>query len=448
MRNILTLAAAWLLIAGCGGLVQVGAARGSMITQTEDPQQVRGAIARALAARRYTVETEQDGVIVARLDHRSIMVRLRIEYSGADYRIGYVDSAGLDYRVDPASQRPMISRRYPRYVSILERVIRQELDRPAREAREAVEAQQEHELALQEERSDREAEARRDTRREARDQRSAAAEQERQQTERERLRTEAARAEADRASAQADAEYQRRQPLPRITQHEPVVVQRMAFEPAEVQSDSVDLQPGFMPDPFTLNGRAAGRTSSRRLGLPSACPGHWTRQPQHYVTLPQGLSFLRMDVLANTDTTLAVVTPDGQVWCDDDGGDGHNPRLHGVFPAGTYAVYVGTYERGRRTNYSVQLSERRAAEPRAPRHQRGNERATEQAPNCRQVLLDAGHHPNFLNQCEGVEPYCAQALLQGGHHPNFLSQCRGVDRTCAVSLLSNGRHPNHLSNCH
>lgn len=467
MQKPYTIIALTLAIAmgGCGSrLVAVGAARGNMITQTDDTTAIRDAIARGLQAQRYVVEGEDDGRIIARYDRGRLSIKVMVEYSAEQFLISHVESAGLDYQVDPQTQQEVISPHYGRYVQRLEREIQSELGRPAREAQEAVEAEREHQLAMEQAETDRQAEVARAQerernresraqRRENRRQRWAQMERDRQATERERLRTEAAQADAQRAQAQADAEYLRRQPPPQIrATAQPVVVNRMAFEAEEANQDSVALNPGFMPDPYVLNGRASGRISSRRLGMPDVCPGFWSRNPQHVVTLPQGMRYFRVDVTANEDTTLAIVTPNGQVWCDDDSAGGHNPRLAGQFPAGVYAVYVGTYQANRRTRYAVQLTEHRPQRQQVvrqnpPRQQRRQVRQQQQAPNCRTVLLDAGHHPQYLRHCEGAEPYCAAELLGRGHHPQYLNHCRGVDRQCAIALLRNGQHPQYLSNC-
>ncbi len=93
-------------------------------------------------------------------------------------------------------------------------------------------------------------------------------------------------------------------------------------------------------------------------------------------------------------------------------------------------------------------------------------------PNCQSVLLERGHHPSHLRQCQGVEPICAVAVLRAGHHPahlvhclqglelscvqtalhkgyhpTHLRHCQDVERDCAVELLERGHHPTHLSSC-
>lgn len=69
-------------------------------------------------------------------------------------------------------------------------------------------------------------------------------------------------------------------------------------------------------------------------------------------------------------------------------------------------------------------------------------------PSCREVLLAHGHHPQHLDECQGVEPHCAAALLAAGHHPQHLDGCkRHLSPTCTTTLLARGHHPHHLDSC-
>ncbi len=435
-----------LLLAGCAPrLVSVGPPRGGMVTQTENPQDVRAALARALEARRFTIESESEGQLIARLDHGGRSLRVRVEYDAESYRIAYEGSTGFGYQVDPRTQEPVISAHYPRYVTTLDRTIQNELRRPAEEAREAEEARQQAIAdAAEAQRAEERAESRRARRRERRQaRREAWAEMNRQQqeTERERLRTQ-------RAEAEAEAERLRRQPVPVFENHEPVYVERFAFDESRAHHQ-IRVRSGR--GERVVRARALGRYSSSQLGLPSACPGFWSGEPQHYVTLPHDMDYLRVEIAARTDTTLAVVTPDGQVWCDDDSAGNQNPRLEGRFPAGTYAIYVGTYERGDRTHYALAMDESHVAPQPQPvrqaRVQRAQTRRQQQTPDCRTSLLRAGHSASGLTYCRNAEPHCAAALFAAGHPPSALVYCRNVQPACAVELLRAGQQPSGLVYC-
>lgn len=438
------------LLMACGGrVVPLSPTISGIVTQTQDAVEVRAAISRALQSRRFTIESQAENQLVARMDHRGRVFRVQIDYDATGYRMTYLDSVGMSYQISETGQ-PMIHNNYNRYMARLERTIQDELGRPAREQEEALEEAREQQIALQREETRRQVaiqEAETDRRlaiEQAETSRQLAVTRESTQADRIRAQADADRAAA--ARAHAEAEVLRQQP-PVIVQYDqaPVVVERFSFEANDHVQGSITLHAGFMPDPHVQRGRAAGRTPSNRLGMPSSCAGFWTRRPQHYVTLPRDLHYLRVDVSSHEDTTLAIVTPDGRVWCNDDT-VGANPQLAGHFPAGTYAVYVGTYQSGARANYEISMSERRPqaqarARTQAPRAVQA------QGPNCQQILLQRGHAPSGLRHCQNAEPYCAQALLERGHAPSGLRHCQNVDRVCAETLLGRGHAPSGLRYC-
>lgn len=442
----------------CGGrVVPLSPTISGIVSQTQDPVEVRAALSRALQSRRFTIESQAENQLVARMDHRGRVFRVQIDYDATGYRMSYLDSVGMNYQVSETGQA-MIHNNYNRYMARLERTIQDELGRPAREQEEALEDAREQQLELQREETRRQVavqEAETDRRlalEHAETNRQLAVTRESTQADRIRAQADADRAAA--ARAHAEAEVLRQQP-PVIVQYDqaPVVVDRFSFEATDHVRGSITLQSGFMPDPHVERGRAAGRTPSRRLGMPASCAGFWTRRPQHYVTLPRDMRYLRVDVNSRQDTTLAIVTPDGRVWCDDDT-VGQNPQLAGHFPAGTYAVYVGTYQAGARATYDISMSERRAqvrSANRAPQTaQRQAPRTAQtrvQGPNCQEILLQRGHAPSGLRHCQNAEPYCAQALLTRGHAPSGLRHCQNVDRVCAETLLERGHAPSGLRHC-
>ncbi len=412
--------------AGCGArMVPLRDQGAVMIAAPQRPEDVRAAIARALSQRHFTAEQEQEGKIIARLDSRGTVLRVTIDYSGTQYAITYLDSQGYNYQVGP--QGPVIGRGYANNVESLRRTIADELGRPAREAQAAVDAQREHELAV--------LEAQRRTQQEALAAQADERERERQASlETERLRTRRAEAEADRARAV-------------IVGHAAVSVQGLAFNAQTVSRARgiVRLNPGFTPDPRVIQGTAGGNVSADQLGMPQGCAGFYSGQASQQIVLAQGFQYLRLETSAPTDTTLAVVAPDGSVWCDDDGAGGTNARIAGEFPAGPYRVYVGNYQRGVISPFQLVVSEAEGdavnvAQPVA-------QAAPAAPPDCRAALLAAGHAPAHMIHCDGAEPRCAVALLQAGHHPAHLIHCQGVEPTCAENLLRAGRNPAELIHC-
>lgn len=420
------------LAAGCGARVIALRDPGAVLLPVEqNDEAVRQAVVRALKARSFTAEQDEPGRIVARLDHRGVQLRVAIEYSGRQYTISYVDSDGLGYEVGEDGT-PVISRQYARYVQRLSRTIDSEIGRPEREAREALEEQRRHELALAEQ-----------ARRAADDERRA------ESRERERDRQAALEAERLRATA-AIAEAEARRPV--IVGREPVVVAGLAFEtaaPAPVRYGSIALATGFMPDPRVVRGTTGSQVGAEAMSFPRGCRGYYGGQPDHLLSLSTPMSYLRLDAVSSADTTLAIVAPDGAVYCDDDGGMGTNARIEGQFPPGTYQVFVGTYRPGPGSPYELYLSELPAGGAAAvPVAAAPVVAAPPPPPDCRTLLIELGHSPAHAIHCEGAEPRCAAALLRAGHAPAHLIHCQGVEPTCAEALLRSGRSPAELIHCH
>ncbi len=118
---------------------------------------------------------------------------------------------------------------------------------------------------------------------------------------------------------------------------------------------AVSLRRGFMPDPHVVSGTAGGPV--RANSVASNCRGHVTPQPSHVLFTQTGFSQLRVLVNAQLDTTLLVMLPNGQILCDDDGGQGSNPLVNLSSPPGEIRIWVGTYGSGRSGPYNIGFSE-------------------------------------------------------------------------------------------
>ncbi|HJL18916.1 MAG TPA: hypothetical protein RMH99_24850 [Sandaracinaceae bacterium LLY-WYZ-13_1] len=424
----LALALGLLAFAGCRRPVPLTPTTPVLLQHEADPEALRAAIVRALEARQFTTESEEPGRLVARLSHRGRTLRVAIEYGPEQYRITYLESTGLGYRVRPDGQA-IISPYYDRYVQRLRRTIDDEIERPAREAREAEERQREHEMALLEQERRRE--------QETRDAEARERERQRQhELERERVRLEAERARTRRARAEAEA----RRPV--IVNHEAVVVGDLELAPRRTRARFGVVRVGPGLGGRWLRGQAEGRVSADRLGLPRACRGYYAGSPEHVLRVRRGVSYLRLETDSQDDPTLVVVASDGSVWCDDDGGEGLNSRIEGTFPAGTYRIFVGSYRPRSSARYRLLVTSERAAArveaaPSAPAP----------APSCRQLVIDAGHGPGATIHCRGAEPRCAAALLRAGHGPGALIHCQGVEPGCAEATLRAGHGPGSLVHC-
>ena len=98
--------------------------------------------------------------------------------------------------------------------------------------------------------------------------------------------------------------------------------------------------------------RLAGRDRRRRL-----CLGYGTEEPNHVLVLSEAVSRLSMSVVSEGDTTLLIEGPRG-VDCNDN--YRRNSRdaavRDGQWPAGTYRIWVGSFEKGDRLNYKLLVS--------------------------------------------------------------------------------------------
>src|SRR5215468_2508631 len=98
MRRLFAASVTVLTLVACSGsthYVSTKAPDSVLIADAQSPAEVRAAVVRALALRRFTTESEQAGRVVARLEKGSERVRVAVEYSGQQYAVRYIDSAGL-----------------------------------------------------------------------------------------------------------------------------------------------------------------------------------------------------------------------------------------------------------------------------------------------------------------------------------------------------------------
>ncbi|MDZ4691936.1 peptidase S1 [Terricaulis sp.] len=118
---------------------------------------------------------------------------------------------------------------------------------------------------------------------------------------------------------------------------------------------TVNLTAGFTPDPVNVNVLSGGRIdASTRF---NGCRGFIAEAPDVRLNYRAGTSLpLILSVNSSADTTLVVNGPDGQWYCDDDGGNtGMNPSLRFGSPqSGQYDIWIGTY--GSATNQQAVLS--------------------------------------------------------------------------------------------
>lgn len=120
---------------------------------------------------------------------------------------------------------------------------------------------------------------------------------------------------------------------------------------------SVSLNSGFSPDPYTAQITSGGTISASTIS--GSCRGWIANAPDYSVSYGAGNTFdLTIGVDSNSDTTLVVNGPNGNWYCDDDGGEGLNPLLFFSNPqSGRYDIWVGSYQSGEYASSTLSVSE-------------------------------------------------------------------------------------------
>lgn len=105
------------------------------------------------------------------------------------------------------------------------------------------------------------------------------------------------------------------------------------------------LRAGFTDDPHLITVRAGGSQPNPLTG--AGCQGSIGFSPDAVVRYTAGVLPLTFSAAAAQDLSLVVRTPSGRYFCDDDSGEGLNPRIDFEEPeSGAYRVWVGTYTEG------------------------------------------------------------------------------------------------------
>jgi hypothetical protein len=109
----------------------------------------------------------------------------------------------------------------------------------------------------------------------------------------------------------------------------------------------VALAAGFTPDPHSVpiigGGEIDAFTALEVDALGNGCYGMIAEAPDYRLQYTAGGGFpLFISVLSDADTTLVINAPDGNWYCDDDGGGYPNPLIRFDNPAsGQYDIWVG-----------------------------------------------------------------------------------------------------------
>ncbi|MDB9312191.1 hypothetical protein PN462_03680 [Spirulina sp. CS-785/01] len=142
----------------------------------------------------------------------------------------------------------------------------------------------------------------------------------------------------------------------------PAIAQRLPEQIAQLSPpifESIRISPlGFNQQ--TLRGISGGETSAREISdrgetATGPCVGFVDREPDHVVTLISFFDFLSLQVQSPEDTTLLIQGPGG-TWCNDDYLN-QNPGIAGQWLAGSYRIWVGSYEKNTYHPYIIRLTQ-------------------------------------------------------------------------------------------
>jgi hypothetical protein len=121
---------------------------------------------------------------------------------------------------------------------------------------------------------------------------------------------------------------------------------RLAADVARAGSASLftlDLDAGLPLDPTFVSVQAGGEVDASLLS--SECVGFINDQPVVTVKLANAVPYADVFFMSDSDPTLVVLTPDGQLLCNDDWHDDVlDPSLQLTdAPAGVYRIWIGSY---------------------------------------------------------------------------------------------------------
>lgn len=160
--------------------------------------------------------------------------------------------------------------------------------------------------------------------------------------------------EAQQSVEQAGAEVAEalEQASQEVTEATPDEVE--APSPGESNFGTISIAPGFTPDPHMVSGTSGGSASAADLS--ADCTGQISASPDHLLVAGGTFTSLRVMAHSETDLTLVIERPDGTYLCNDDG-EGDDPIVEGTFAAGTYKIWVGSYNADTNGRYTLGISE-------------------------------------------------------------------------------------------
>ena len=109
---------------------------------------------------------------------------------------------------------------------------------------------------------------------------------------------------------------------------------------------TLDLAAGFPLDPTFMSVNAGGEVPATLLG--AGCSGFINPEPVVTVNWSGDADFVEVFFVSNDDPTLVIMTPDGEILCNDDANDNLlDPVIEITAPVeGVYKIWVGSFNSG------------------------------------------------------------------------------------------------------
>ena len=127
--------------------------------------------------------------------------------------------------------------------------------------------------------------------------------------------------------------------------------------------ENVRLNSNYIPEPIIVRGISGGSVLAKKIAGKNetsngACAGFVDARPDHTLVLETFFDYLSLQVHSPQDTTIVVRGPGGS-WCNDDA-QGKNPGLAGEWLAGTYRIWVGSYDQTKYHPYLLRISKQKS----------------------------------------------------------------------------------------
>jgi len=136
---------------------------------------------------------------------------------------------------------------------------------------------------------------------------------------------------------------------------------KVQAQPAPLLFENVTIDRNFS-SPITLRGISGGSVPAQKVAgrtetVNGPCVGFVDTEPDHTLVLKDFFAYLRLQAQSPQDTTMIVRGPGG-TWCNDDA-EGKDPGIAGEWLAGSYDVWVGSFDKDSYYPYILRISQER-----------------------------------------------------------------------------------------